>query len=130
MLIRWLIVAPDNIPLPSTIYNPAVPPSLLPMLDSSVPLVAYNQRRTGTPKTQIIGTGPERKFGSVSDVGEAQLGYPPRPVPGAILDLDLVNERCDFGTNKVNLTRPKTYRMLTLHSMSATAWNFSESVPT
>lgn len=30
------------------------------------------------------------------------LGFPPRPVPGSVIDLDKVLERCDFQTGKVS----------------------------
>jgi len=30
------------------------------------------------------------------------LGFPPRPIPGSVIDLDKVLERCDFQTNQVS----------------------------
>jgi hypothetical protein len=32
------------------------------------------------------------------------LGFPPRPIPGSVIDLDKVLERCDFQTNQVSVS--------------------------
>lgn len=48
---------------------------------------------------RMIGKGPARRFLEIGEVSDP--AYPPRPVPGGIMDLDLVLEKCDFGTNKV-----------------------------
>ncbi len=114
------MVAPDHIPLASTIHNPAVPETLLPSPSHTSPLVAYHQRTTNTPRSQHIGVGPERNFISIWDHREAQPGFPARPSPGSVLDLDAVYEQCDLTTNKVS-----EGRLNQAHgSMSATAWNF------
>ncbi|ORY31229.1 hypothetical protein BCR39DRAFT_526993 [Naematelia encephala] len=91
---------PEHIPLASTIHNPAVPEALLPSLVTPSPLVAYHQRTTTAPRTQIIGVGPERHFISAWDSIDPAPGFPPRPTPGTVLDLDLVHDRCDFGNNQ------------------------------
>jgi WD repeat and SOF domain-containing protein 1 len=46
------------------------------------------------------------------------MGFPPRPVPGSVIDLDKVLERCDFQTGKVSRGRleilnPESYTGLT-----------------
>ncbi|EIW69803.1 hypothetical protein TREMEDRAFT_43487 [Tremella mesenterica DSM 1558] len=93
-------LAPDNIPLVPTIHNPVVPESLLPSLSSPSPLVAYHQRGATNPRTQIIGRGPDRHYIPVQEFINTNPGFPYRPTPGTIIDLDLVVEKCDFGTNK------------------------------
>ncbi|OCF33649.1 WD repeat and SOF domain-containing protein 1 [Kwoniella heveanensis BCC8398] len=90
---------PDHLPL-AALHNPVVPASLLPSPSSPTPLVAYQNRNSAQPKIHIFGEGPERNYLSAWDTREGQPGYAPRPMPGAILDLDLVLEKCDFGNNK------------------------------
>lgn len=46
------------------------------------------------------------------------MGFPPRPVPGSVIDLDKILERCDFQTGKVSRGRleilnPENYTGLT-----------------
>ena len=105
-------IAPEHFPLASTIQNPAVPESFLPSPLSHSPLVAYHQRTTTSPRTQVVGVGPERNFVSVWDTIQAQPGFPARPTPGTILDLDLTQERCDFGSNKVSDARTRRGMLL------------------
>jgi hypothetical protein len=88
--------------LSDTLHNPAVPGSLLPSLTAASPLVAYHQRTTNAPRTQLIGVGPERNFVNVWDSIDHQPGFPARPTPGTIIDLDLILEKCDLDTNKVS----------------------------
>ncbi|KAK4687978.1 DDB1- and CUL4-associated factor 13, partial [Tremellales sp. Uapishka_1] len=82
--------------------NPAVPLDLLPKPSSPSPLVAYNQRTPSTLKSYLVGAGPERRFLSIWDSVEPHPGFPSRPTPGGVLDLDLVLEKCDLNTNKVS----------------------------
>lgn len=98
----YLTAAPEHIPLPSTLYNPAVPESLLPSLISPDPIVAYHQKSGNLPKTQVIGAGAERNFVNAWDAIDHHPGFPSRPSPGTILDLDVVLEKCDLSTNKVS----------------------------
>ncbi|WWC65185.1 uncharacterized protein I303_107799 [Kwoniella dejecticola CBS 10117] len=92
---------PDHIPLPPQLHNPIVPSSLLPSPSSPTPLVAYQNRNSPSqPKINLIGQGPERSYLNAWDTRENQPGFAPRPAPGTVLDLDLVLEKCDFGTNK------------------------------
>jgi WD repeat and SOF domain-containing protein 1 len=94
------------VPITSTLRNPAVPETLLPTLVDPSPVDIKDQRTTTSPVTQFVGTGPERRFLAPWESAEAQPGYPPRPTPGSIMDLDLVGERCDFGSNKVSPAVP------------------------
>jgi hypothetical protein len=97
-----LIIVPENIPMVSTLHNPAVPVSLLPSPSSPSPLVAYHQRTSSTPSTQFVGIGPARQYLSLWETSEPSPGFPSRPIPGSVLDLDLVLEQCDLSTNKVS----------------------------
>lgn len=92
---------PENVPISPALRNPAVPEALLPPLTDVNTATGDNQRTTTTPKSQLVGIGPERNFLTTWDSVDAHPGFPPRPVPGSIMDLDLVDERCNFGTGKV-----------------------------
>jgi WD repeat and SOF domain-containing protein 1 len=73
-------------------------------VSSPEPVVVYNSRRaTNGPKAHLIGAGPERTFINAWNAIDHHPGFPSRPSPGAILDLDLVMEKCDFGSGKVSL---------------------------
>nr|XP_019051069.1 WD repeat and SOF domain-containing protein 1 [Kwoniella bestiolae CBS 10118]OCF29999.1 WD repeat and SOF domain-containing protein 1 [Kwoniella bestiolae CBS 10118] len=92
---------PDHLPLSPSLHNPIVPSSLLPAITTPTPLVAYQNRNSPSqPVINIVGQGPERTYLNAWDTRENSPGFAPRPAPGTILDLDLVLEKCDFGTNK------------------------------
>jgi WD repeat and SOF domain-containing protein 1 len=94
-------IAPENLPIASTLRNPAVPDTLLPSLADPSPVAVNGQRTTTSPNFQFVGTGPERRFLTPWEQAEATPGYPARPTAGSIMDLDLVDERCNFGSGKV-----------------------------
>ncbi|WVO20531.1 uncharacterized protein IAS62_001828 [Cryptococcus decagattii] len=91
---------PDHLPLSPSLKNPVVPATLLPSPSTPTPLVAYQNRADKFPSAHLAGNGPERHYLSVWDMRESQPGFPARPMPGSIMDLDLVLEKCNFGTNK------------------------------
>lgn len=109
-------IIPENVPLPATYHNPAIPSSLLPPPAPPAPAIAYQQRSPSLPRTIMLGTGPERKYLPLktlsppwdgvdgrSEIGEEDRipsGYPPRPVPGSIADLDMIYEKCSFTKGK------------------------------
>lgn len=95
------MVAPENLPIATTLRNPAVPNALLPALVDPSPVAVNNQRTTTSPVSQFVGIGPERRFLAAWESVDSHPGYPPRPTPGSIMDLDLVDERCNFGSGKV-----------------------------
>jgi WD repeat and SOF domain-containing protein 1 len=99
-----ILAAPEHIPLLPALTNPSVPYSLSPSTanDSSSPLLAHHQRTSQTPSGHLVGSGPERTFVAAWEGGEALHGYPSRPLPGLVMDLDTMLERCDFGTYKVS----------------------------
>lgn len=82
--------------------NPAVPSAMLPAREPPAPLVAYNQRSASAPKSLLVGDGPERYYLSAWDNNESQPGYPGRPTPGTVLDLDIIYDKCNFRANKVS----------------------------
>jgi hypothetical protein len=123
------LVAPSNIPLPANLGNPATPPHEHPH-----PITDLTRSELVQPK--ILGRGLERDYLSISEPlppwqtdvedgaeqgqgqgGEGErrrkrdrlvaMGFPPRPVPGSVIDLDKVLERCDFQTNKVSRVNNK-----------------------
>jgi len=56
------------------------------------------------------------------------LGFPPRPIPGSVIDLDKVLERCDFQTNQVSFSVEGTKQYAEslngrLRSTSEIVWN-------
>lgn len=70
-------------------------------------------------RTNLIGTGPERYYLPIENKAsppwqrqnlqqqqqhgvEDYAAYAPRPLPGSIVDLDKILEKCDFSTNKVS----------------------------
>ncbi|KAJ9126974.1 hypothetical protein QFC24_001205 [Naganishia onofrii] len=105
-------------------YNPAVPASLLLTPTVPEPAVGYQQKLSHSiAKTNLIGTGPERYYLPIEQKAsppwerqshpssqkhqqqvqhgiEVGAAYAPRPIPGSILDLDRVLDKCDFSTNK------------------------------
>lgn len=107
---------PDGVPLPATLYNPAVPASLLRTPSAPEPAVGYQQKPSQPmARTNLIGTGPERYYLPIENRASPpwhrqnhQQGvddgaaYAPRPLPGSIADLDKILEKCDFSTNKVS----------------------------
>ncbi|OBZ79609.1 hypothetical protein A0H81_00849 [Grifola frondosa] len=79
---------PRQIGLKSLLRNPALPPNKTAVNSPSSDVV-----------TNTIGTGLERIY---PDVGNRfpDNALPPRPIPGSIIDLDILLENCDFDTNK------------------------------
>jgi WD repeat and SOF domain-containing protein 1 len=125
-VLPMLLPVPESVPLPPTMYNPAVPASLLLTPTVPEPAVGYQQKLSHSiAKTNLIGTGPERYYLPIEQKAsppwerqshpssqkhqqqvqhgiEVGAAYAPRPIPGSILDLDRVLDKCDFSTNKVS----------------------------
>jgi hypothetical protein len=77
-------------------------------------------KRNGGGGAMDMGVGresdEEREMRKKRDMLVA-MGFPPRPVPGSVIDLDKVLERCDFQTGKVSRGRlevvnPENYAVL------------------
>ena len=126
-------IAPASIPLPPNFGNPATPPHEHPHpvthegtgSESSHPRILGR----GLEREYLTLTEPlppwqardgrdedeERQQQEQRDAAEVErrrksdsvvaLGFPPRPVPGSVIDLDRVLERCDFQTSKVSPDR-------------------------
>jgi DDB1- and CUL4-associated factor 13 len=79
---------PEGLALNTPLLNPVLPP-----------------RRTSNNSNPSlnVGVGHKRIYLDI----QSQLpnvAYPPRPVPGSIVDLDIVMEHCDFSEKKVSQT--------------------------
>ncbi|KIJ37641.1 hypothetical protein M422DRAFT_259730 [Sphaerobolus stellatus SS14] len=49
--------------------------------------------------SETIGAGPKRTYLDIQSA-PPNVAYPPRPVPGSAVDLDIIMDNCDFSTNK------------------------------
>ncbi|KAI9060592.1 hypothetical protein FKP32DRAFT_1595337 [Trametes sanguinea] len=96
---EWEILSghyPSTRPIPTEIgftappHNPALPTSVA----SKIPTGS-----DGGIVTYTIGTGAERIYPEVKN-RPPEFGHPPRPIPGSIIDLDIVFENCDFSSGK------------------------------
>jgi hypothetical protein len=120
-------LAPENVPIATTLRNPAVPDTLLLSTIEPITAAVNNQRTTTSPNSQFVGIGPERRFLTPWEQAEANPGYPARPTAGSIMDLDLVDERCNFGSGKV--CPPTGYRISMKGANGSTfeiVWNYYE----
>ena len=72
--------------------NPALPPN-----------AAFKapEAADGGVVTYTIGTGAKRIYPEVK-LRQPDFGHPPRPIPGSIIDLDIIFENCDFSSGKVS----------------------------
>ena len=87
----------EQIGLTEEYLNPALPPlkqTTLPSRFRPPPKV---------PTTTTKGIGSKRVYLDIQ-ARPPNVAYPPRPVPGSVIDLDIVMDHCDFSHNKVNLT--------------------------
>ncbi|QRV78394.1 Glycosyltransferase sugar-binding region containing DXD motif [Ceratobasidium sp. AG-Ba] len=85
---------------PSTRSIPSVIELTKPPQNPSVPAARWinNELKAhGQEVTYSIGTGFPRRYPTIKRQGP---NYPPRPPPGAIADLDIIMDRCEFSTNK------------------------------
>ncbi|KAH9898108.1 hypothetical protein C8Q73DRAFT_683677 [Cubamyces lactineus] len=96
---EWEILSghyPSTRPIPvemgftSPPNNPALPPN-----------AAFKapEAADGGVVTYTIGTGAKRIYPEVK-LRQPDFGHPPRPIPGSILDLDIIFENCDFSSGK------------------------------
>ena len=81
-------LVPEEIQLNVPIGNPALPPQLV--LNYPGEMYATITRGTGAPRTYFdLRSTP------------AGAGFPPRPIPGSIVDFDIVMQHCAFERHKV-----------------------------
>lgn len=95
------VAVPDNVPISSSLVNPIVPASLL-------GTGASKQRNPSAVSHTLIGKGPERNVLTSFEHALPNPAFAPRPVPGSIIDLDVILQKCDFSTNKVCTARQRT----------------------
>ncbi|KAF4623773.1 hypothetical protein D9613_001702 [Agrocybe pediades] len=78
---------PEQIRLKSLLDNPALPRRQTP------------QTLHGPYATETRGTGSKRIYLDIQSAPE-NVGFPPRPVPGSVADLDVIMQHCDFSEKK------------------------------
>lgn len=89
-------------PITEGLINPVVPQSVYSSKDTG-PLVDYQKHTANGQRYPLVGKGPERRYITPWDTPLGDPGFPPRPVPGSAMDLDVVMQKCDFGTNQVSV---------------------------
>ncbi|KAJ7188594.1 hypothetical protein C8R46DRAFT_25494 [Mycena filopes] len=92
---------PQKLGINSVPDNPALPPR------------PASQSRF---KTTTKGIGPKRVYLDIQS-RPPSVAYPPRPVPGSVIDLDIILSHCDFSENKVSdlcarFDKPSNYRSM------------------
>lgn len=87
---------PDQIGFTSTILNPALPPA------KAHTLISPFTPPPGPVTTITRGVGPRRVYLENTN-HSIDIAYPPRPIPGSIVDLDIILEQCNFSEGKVCL---------------------------
>lgn len=91
-----IIVVPSGITLETSLSNPGIPQ------ESTVTIPHAHASRKQTHS--IVGSGLKRTYIDMQSL-PPNVGYPPRPIPGSIADLDIIMDQCDFGNNKVLMFR-------------------------
>lgn len=92
----WLnlfVSVPDGIALEAPLLNPGLPKQPF------IPVSRFKPPSAVLSTT--VGSGLKRTYLDIQSAAPA-IGYPPRPAPGSIADLDIVMDHCDFGNNKVS----------------------------
>lgn len=85
-----------------TLVNPVVAEDLYSAVNATAPdsTGSASGSRSSTRQASFVGAGPERDYIKVGELSDP--AYPPRPIPGSIVDLDMILDKCDFGSNKVS----------------------------
>lgn len=84
---------PEQVGLSSPPLNPALPPRKVPTIPSRF------RPPPGPVATTTRGDGPRRVYLDVQSL-PPNVAYPPRPVPGSVVDLDIIMDHCDFSQGK------------------------------
>lgn len=94
-----LAEVPGSVPIQQNLINPIVPAELLSAAQTTQK--TGDARRTPVDHSHlVVGKGPARNYITPWAKPLRSPGFPPRPVPGAVMDLDTILEKCDYGTNK------------------------------
>lgn len=88
-----LCIVPEQVGFTTIPANPALPPR-----KATIPL--RFRPPPGPIITDTVGIGPKRVYLD-NQSQPPNIGYPPRPVPGSVADLDVIMEHCDFSQQKV-----------------------------
>lgn len=94
-----------------TLVNPVVAEDLYSAVNATAPdsTGSVSGSRSSTRQASLVGAGPERDYIKVGELSDP--AYPPRPVPGSIVDLDMILDKCDFGSNKVSRRSRHVHRL-------------------
>ncbi|KAG2369426.1 hypothetical protein BDR07DRAFT_1347994 [Suillus spraguei] len=84
---------PEQVGLSFPPLNPALPPRKVPTIPSRF------RPPPGPVATTTRGDGPRRVYLDVQSL-PPNVAYPPRPVPGSVVDLDIIMDHCDFSQGK------------------------------
>ncbi|BEI81432.1 hypothetical protein CcaverHIS002_0205920 [Cutaneotrichosporon cavernicola] len=94
-----LAEVPASVPIQQSLVNPIVPANLL-SAAKPTPNAGDVRRTPVDHHNTLVGKGPARNYIAPWDKPLRSPGFPPRPVPGAVMDLDIILEKCDYSTNK------------------------------
>ena len=89
---RCFFIVPEGIALEAPLLNPGLPKQ---------PFIASRFKPPSEILSTTVGSGLERTYIDIQSIPPA-VGYPTRPAPGSIADLDIVMDHCDFGNNKAS----------------------------
>ena len=89
-----LVIVPEGLDLETPLLNPGLPPK-----HPIIPTARF--KPPSSFLTSTVGSGLNRTYLDIQS-SPPDVGYPPRPVPGSIADLDIVMDHCDFSNNKVS----------------------------
>ncbi|KAI0080292.1 hypothetical protein K474DRAFT_1704843 [Panus rudis PR-1116 ss-1] len=84
----------QKIPEPIGLTTPPINPALPARKSTSPP-----PRFRSPIVTNSLGVGSKRHYVDLQ-APVPDVGYPPRPVPGSVADMDVILEHCDFSTGK------------------------------
>lgn len=118
LIVKHCFVVADQIGLTEEVYNPALPPLKKTTLPSRFRPPAK------LPVTTTRGIGSKRVYLDIQ-AHPPNVAYPPRPVPGSVIDLDVIMDNCDFSQNKVFFSELESASVADeLDSMFAIVWRF------
>lgn len=87
-MITPVLLVPKPIGMTVPPPNPALPPRKVAKIPSRF-------RPPGAAVSETLGHGPKRVYLDVQ-ARPPNVGYPPRPVPGSVADLDIIMDLCEF----------------------------------
>ncbi|KAJ7135408.1 glycosyltransferase family 32 protein [Mycena crocata] len=87
---------PKQIGLLDPPLNPALPPKPRTISPSRYRPPSND---AGSADTDTLGVGPKRTYLDIQSA-PPHVSYPPRPIPGSVVDLDVVMKHCDFSQGK------------------------------